>query len=451
MTPGISFIHPITPVALALLHLCVAAPAANAATKYWYANDTNTTMGGNGTWDNTLIRFKTTTTGPANLAWDNSLTDTISLNTVASSITLGSDITLGGISVVAGGSTNAVGPGAGPYKLTLGVTGTNSFSVSTSTGRTLTISAEVAGVSGNNLTIATGTGTAGIVNLNAVNSYLGNTSVSGNGTLRMAGAGQLGSGSYSGTISIGGASNFNYASSADQTLSGPISGSGSLTKGTSASSTLTLGGNNSYTGTTSVNNGTLRLNGTHTGGGTYTVGVSGTLQGTGSTASQLDISGKLSPGASVQSFASGTLNLLDGSTFEYEMDSSAAASAGADLQVVAGDLNLTTTVGLTLGDLASIPTPFALGTTFSLINYSGAWNNGLFSFAGNAVADGGSITTGLNGWQIDYNAASGGLNFTGDQIAGSFVNITAINVIPEPRAALLAALGVLALLRRRRQ
>lgn len=448
MKTGISLCHPITPVALALLHLLAVAPSAEAATKYWYANDTNTTMGGNGTWDTTLIRFKTTTTGPANLAWDNSLNDTISLNTVASAITLGSDITVGGITVVAGG-TNSIGPGAGPYKLALGVAGANTFTVSTSTGRSLTVTAEVTGASGRNLTIATGTGgTAGIVSLNAVNTYLGNTSVTGNGTLRIAGAGQLGSGSYAGTIGIGSGSTFNYASSADQSLGGAISGAGSLTKGTSAISTLTLGGTNTYSGITTVNTGTLRLDGTHTGGGTYTVGAGGTLQGTGSTASQLDISGKLSPGASVESFASGTLNLLAGSTFEYELDSSAAASAGADLQVVNGGLNLTDTVTLTLGDLAAVSAAFAEGTTFSLINYSGAWNNGLFTFGGNAIADGGNFTAGLNTWQIDYNAASGGSNFNGDFLpGGSFVNITAV---PEPRAALLGALGMLALLRRRR-
>ena len=115
---------------------------------------------------------------------------------------------------------------------------------------------------------------------------------------------------------------------------------------------------------------------------------------------------------------------------------------GSDL-LIAGALGLDN-VTLALDDIATSPTAFALGTTFTLINYGGsAVSSG---FAG--LSDGDIFTSGLNQWQIDYNATSGGLNFTSDQTFGNFVNLTAV---PEPRAALISALGTLLLLRRRRR
>jgi fibronectin-binding autotransporter adhesin len=90
--------------------------------------------------------------------------------------------------------------------------------------------------------------------LNGINTYSGSTTIVG--SLTIGGAGQLGSGNYAGAISGGGS--FIYSSSADQTLSGVISGAGPLTKDTSSISTLTLSGPNTYTGATTLNRGTLQ-------------------------------------------------------------------------------------------------------------------------------------------------------------------------------------------------
>jgi autotransporter-associated beta strand protein len=73
------------------------------------------------------------------------------------------------------------------------------------------------------------------------------------GTLEIGGAGRLQSGGYVNNIANNGT--FSYNSTATQTLSGIISGTGALTK--SNTSTLTLSGNNTYTGTTTINVGTL--------------------------------------------------------------------------------------------------------------------------------------------------------------------------------------------------
>lgn len=295
--------HSIAPAAIALLHLLAVAPTTQAATRFWSGN--GTVAGGNGTWDTTsTTHFGNATTGPFNLAWDNALNDTVSINTNAASITLGANVTVGGVTVVSGG-TNSIGAGSGPYKLTLGLTGANTFSVSTSTGRSLTVIAELAGVSGNNLLITTGTGTAGIVSLNGVNTYLGNTSVTGNGTFRIAGAGQLGSGSYAGTLSIGTGSKFNHSSSLNQTLSGNITGAGSLTKATSATSILVLSGTtNTYSGGTTVSTGTLTFRNTGAKPATGTVSVSaGATLGLG-----VATSGSFFTSANVDSLFAGTLS-----------------------------------------------------------------------------------------------------------------------------------------------
>ena len=75
----------------------------------------------------------------------------------------------------------------------------------------------------------------GMLTLSGANTYNGDTTISA-GTLTISGAGKLGGGNYSGAIINNGI--FNYSSSAAQTLSGPISGSGNLTNNGS----LTLSG-----------------------------------------------------------------------------------------------------------------------------------------------------------------------------------------------------------------
>ena len=131
----------------------------------------------------------------------------------------------------------------------------------TSTGSsTLTLNAINVQLSGNiggtGAMVANATG--GKFNLTGTNSYSGNTTISG-GTFQISGAGSLGSGSYAGTIANAGS--FLYSSSANQTLSGAITGVGGLQKDTSSASTLTLSGISGYTGATNVYAGTLKITG----------------------------------------------------------------------------------------------------------------------------------------------------------------------------------------------
>jgi len=72
----------------------------------------------------------------------------------------------------------------------------------------------------------------------------------------------------------------------------------------------------------------------------------------------------------------------------------------------------------------------------------------LFTFDSNIIANGGSFNDGLNTWQLVYAAATGGSNFSGEYVAGSFVNITSV---PEPTAGVLFAVSGLAALALRRR
>jgi fibronectin-binding autotransporter adhesin len=138
----------------------------------------------------------------------------------------------------------------------------------------------------------------GLMNMTGVNTYTVPTTISA-GTFQISGAGSLGSGSYAGDISNSGI--FKYSSSANQTLSGGMSGTGALIKDTS-NSTLTLSGTGvTYSGATTISAGTLSLVDTTAtfGAGGFTVnngttlnlnapadwathlGINGTITGTG--------------------------------------------------------------------------------------------------------------------------------------------------------------------------
>ena len=218
----------------------------------------------------------------------------------------------------------------------------------------------------------------------------------------------------------------------------------------SGSGTAILTRANTYSGTTTVSGGTLLVNnltGSGTGSGTVQVDHGATLGGTGRMAGALNVTGVLAPGGAVATLGSGTLTMNTGSTFQYSVDSSADLRIAAALQQVTGDLDLNGAVALTLGDIASTPNVFSMGTTFSLINYSGAWNRGLFTYNSATLANGAQFRDGLNVWKIEYDATTGGSNFSSTYAGptSGFVNITAI---PEPHAAWLGCLGFLMLLRR---
>jgi autotransporter-associated beta strand protein len=297
---------------------------------------------------------------------------------------------------------------------------------------------------------------SGTTTLSGTNSYSGNTTISA-GTLEVTGV--LGGGSYAGGIANAGALVFNSASS--QTLSGAVSGAGSLTK--NGAGNLVLSGSNSYTGPTSVADGRLSVNGSLA-GTAVTVANAAELGGTGSIGGTVAVStgGRLAPGNSIGVLTQGETTFDNGAIFEYEVDSTdlGALGSAADLLVVNGDLDIAAGTLLEFSDLAAQAQAFVEDTTvFAMINYTGAWNQGLFTYNGQELGNLSRFFVGDQQWEIDhayaYNTANPTttrpLNFQGSHVPASgtqtFVTVTAV---PEPATlALLAAAAGLCLRARR--
>lgn len=218
-----------------------------------------------------------------------------------------------------------------------------------------------------------------------------------------------------------------------------IAGAFGATFNADATRTITLGANTRLDGNGAISktgDGTLLINGvstTYT--GTLTVNA-GTLGGETSLGGNITVAstGTLAPGNSAGTMTvAGDVNM--GGTYAYEFNS---GSTSADLVNVGGTLTLTDG-GVTWDNLGT----YALNEKFTLFAYDalvGTFSS--YATSGNYTLDGGL-------WFLNYNDTTAGLNGgTNDGGLGSgFVTITAI---PEPGAALLGSLGLLALLRRRR-
>lgn len=317
---------------------------------------------------------------------------------------------LGGGSLTIGGGGNN---DQARLELTGGITVANS--IASPSVRSTATHPHILNVSGNN-TISTNISTgAGGSHFN-LRSDSGLLTFSGNVSTRILNIGGSGDGRIQGTTTI--ASGYGLAKT----------GSG----------TWTLGSGNLNNTTVSVTAGTLLVNGALSNSSATVTG--GTLGGTGSFSGTVAINttGALSPGASIGTFGTGPLTLNTGSSFLYELNTTAATG---DLLNVNGDLDLNGTVTLDLTDLGT-GSALGIGTKFSLISYAGIWSPGdIFS----GYADESTFTAFGNEWRISYDDTSAGaIN------GGLYTNAVTLTVIPEPAAALLGSLGLIALLRRRR-
>jgi autotransporter-associated beta strand protein len=364
----------------------------------------------------------------------NILGNSASVSLSSGTYSLGGNDTIGSLTMSGGSLSGTSTLTASTYALNGGSVGANLGAGSLSVGGSTTLNGTSAASS---VSL-----TAGTLTLGGNNRLSTSASVSlGAGTTLGLGANsqQLAAltGSGAVTTTSSGSLNLNIASGSN-TFGGAISGGGGLTK--SGNGTLFLTGTNTFTGTTDVTSGIVRVNGSIAGDATVSSGA--TLGGTGTISGSVNVTGVLSPGASIESLAVGTTSFSHGSTFEWEYNSQDVA---ADLLAINGDLNLSGTVSLDIIDLASIGQLLANDTKFTLISYTGSWNNRAFD----GYADDSTFSFGGNEWVINYNDVTGGSNFTADQ-SGAFGFVT-MTVVPEPSSFAMALIagGLLATRRRR--
>lgn len=245
------------------------------------------------------------------------------------------------------------------------------------------------------------------------------------------------------TISVGnngGSGNFSgvIADGVNNTLSFTKEGNG----------TQTLSGTNTYTGATTISGGTLLINGnSSTATGAVNVNA-GTLGGTATVGGAISVASGaiLSPGASIESLAAPSLSMASGSIFTYEVADN--SSTGADLLALSSTLSLSgVTLNLDAATLAALGGGgWSIGNKLTLISYLGADITSGFT----GYNDDTSYFFGSNEWLFDYNDTDAGGNYGADATAAGQNRFVTMTVIPEPSAALLGGLGLLALLRRRR-
>jgi len=334
-------------------------------------------------------------------------------------LTVGSSLTLTGANSFTGAITINAGTlevagsgtlGGGAYAANIANAGILKFSTSANQ----TLSGVVSGAG--SLTKA-GNGT---LTLTGVNTFSGATTITG-GTLEVGGSGQIGSGSYSQNIANDGI--LKFSTSANQTLSGVVSGTGSLTK--AGTGTLTLTGANTFSGATSITAGTLDVSGSgQLGGGSYSQAISNAGILKFSSSANQTLSGTISGAGSLTKTGSGTLTLSNagnntfsgGTTLTQGVLSFANGNLGSSgnitmnggtLQWASGNTqDLSSRLALVAGTAAVIDTngndvTFASafgGSTSATLNKTGSGKltlNTLPTFTGAATVSGGTLKLGF--------------------------------------------------------
>jgi autotransporter-associated beta strand protein len=303
----------------------------------------------------------------------------------AGTLTLSGSSTYSGDTTVSAGRlevTGSLGSGsyAGAIHVTGGVLALNQAGAQTLSGV----------ISGGGTLAKSG---AGVLTLSGSNTYTGDMAISG-GTLLVTGS--LGSGSYAGAIHVtGGVLALNQAGA--QTLSGVISGGGTLAK--SGVGVLTLSGTNTHTGGATISNGFIHfttLANLGNGAGNVTLDGGGLRWASGSS---VDISNKLAPLGSnggtldtngndvtLSTRVTGTGGLTKAGVGKLVL--AGASTYAGDTTVSAGTLEVTGTLGASASYGGNISLS---GTTITFAQGSAQTLSGDITGTGSVVKTGAGI------------------------------------------------------------
>jgi fibronectin-binding autotransporter adhesin len=343
--------------------------------------------------------------------------------------------------------------------VTNSVTGTSILTVGNGGGSGV-FNGQINSGTGNIQLIKTGNGNQ---TLNDQNSYTGGTRIDG-GTLTLGhatntlantgainvnggilalgtnsdtvGAVTLTSGSITGSTGVLTGSSYDVQSGV---VSAILGGAGvALTKSTSG--TVTLTGNNTYTGNTAINQGRLAVNGSLS-TGTVSVAAAAWLQGTGTIAGPVSVSGNLSPGNSPGILTVGSLSLLGSSTTGIEINDivRGASYDGINITGTSSPLAYGGVLSIAFGNASA----FTNGQTFDIFSFTSLFSGSFSSVASTGFYAGTWSNIGSGTYQL----ASGGQTLTFSPSTGDII------VVPEPAtiAILGSAVGLLGLTIARRR
>ncbi|MEK7781778.1 MAG: autotransporter-associated beta strand repeat-containing protein, partial [Verrucomicrobiota bacterium] len=249
-----------------------------------------------------------------------------------------------------------IGVSAGLFSVSPGTTTTIAVPLSSAASGNSIVTTPLSPNPASGILIKENTGTLVLTHPN--NSHVGDISINGGG-FTVGGAGRLNNGDQAMPVVNNATMTFN--STAAQTISGVISGTGALVK--SSTGTLTLTAANTYTGNTTVSAGSLIVSGA-TAGGNVIVNGSGTLAGNGTLGgiTTIQSGGTLAPGNNGigRLTVNNNVTLQTGSTTRLELNKAANTN---DVLQVSG----TVTYGGTL-TVTNLSGTLTLGSTFTLFN-----------------------------------------------------------------------------------